>query len=74
MCIEFVHFGGDFEVRFLHIAAVKCNQIWTGDRVRYQEEDAQMNQPVKELIRYDVKSQIYFDLSDLTLGHWLKSD
>ena len=29
----------DFEVRFLHTAAVKCNHMCTCDRVRHQEED-----------------------------------
>ena len=28
----------NFDVRFLHIAAVKCNQMCTCDRVRQQEE------------------------------------
>ena len=38
--VEFIHFGGGFVVSFLHIAAVKCNQSWTCDGIRHQEEDA----------------------------------
>ena len=38
--MKLIYFGGDFEVRFLHIAAVKCNHMCACDRVRHQEEDA----------------------------------
>ena len=39
--IELNPFGGDFEVRFFHIAAVKCNQKYKCDRVRHQEGDGE---------------------------------
>ena len=37
--VAFIHFWGEFEVRFLHIAAVRCNQMCSCDGVRHQEED-----------------------------------